>query len=434
IDVGAEVIDQGALDPDTKLRQKRRRRKIIGALIIILLMTVVGAATAYYLVRRTNLDVIIGGRTRHDRVDRASGDHGLTQQAIKEARDATKGAEAAPTPQVTMASPPVATPTENLAGTITAPSAGQGTGTEPKAEARTDAAPGTLRTTDGAASRRNIEKSIRMVEATPPRTDSVKTAAATRHPVRKDAPEAVVPNFGTMLPVRSLGAIYTLRSGSLTRFELTRDVSGEGWSLKRGTVFVGTLRGSEYDRAYLSMIGFIDPATKRLVKVGGDVLGSDGGNGLRGKRRRLSSRWTRVVGEGLRNAVSMTQSALSGRGGGTTIILPGVQGAVQPELMALSGKGNSREFVEVAAGAPAYVMITDLPEEVRGVDAVTELAPTELTQALDREGQSTGPSLTDADLATLLSEGSPEQIRAALPRMTPQMRRVAEAVLQQTER
>ncbi len=211
-------------------------------------------------------------------------------------------------------------------------------------------------------------------------------------------------------------------------------VSGEGWSLRRGTIFVGTLRGSEYDRAYLSMIGYIDPATKRLVKVGGDVLGSDGGNGLRGKRRRLSSRWTRVVGEGLRNAVSMTQSALAGRGGGTTIIMPGVQGAVQPELMALSGKGNSREFVEVAAGAPAYVMITELPEEIRGVDAITELAPSELALALDKDEQNSGTGLTDAELATLLSGGSPEQIRAALPRMTPQMRRVAEAVLQQTER
>ncbi|MDQ3651565.1 MAG: hypothetical protein M3458_15085, partial [Acidobacteriota bacterium] len=185
---------------------------------------------------------------------------------------------------------------------------------------------------------------------------------------------------------------------------------------------------------YLSMIGFIDPATKRLVKVGGDVLGSDGGDGLRGKRRRLSSRWTRVVGEGLRSAVQMTQSALSGRGGGMTIIMPGVQSSMQPELTALSGRGNSREFVEVAAGAPAYVMITDLPEESTGVDAITELEPNELAQALDRDGRSTGTGLTDAELATLLSEGSPEQIREALPRMTPPMRRVAEAVLNGTER
>src|SRR5262249_4311247 len=36
-----------------------------------------------------------------------------------------------------------------------------------------------------------------------------------------------VPSFGAMLPVRTLGAVYTLRQGSLARFELTRDMTGE---------------------------------------------------------------------------------------------------------------------------------------------------------------------------------------------------------------
>jgi len=273
-----------------------------------------------------------------------------------------------------------------------------------------------------------------MIAAIPSKTSIPRTEAAGPKQEQSDVPaEIVLPSFGTMLPVRTLGAIYTLRSGSLARFELTRDVEGDGWSLRRGIVFVGTLRGGEYDRAYLSMIGFIDPATKRLVKVGGDVLGSDGGSGLRGKRRRISSRWSRFVGEGLRSAVQITQSALSGRGGGTTVIMPGVRGVAQPELTALGGRANSREFVEVAAGAPAYVMITDLPTEIKGVDAIAELEPDKLTEALDSAQQSSG-GLTDAELATLLSEGSPAQIREALPRMTPPMRRVAQAMLDQTER
>jgi hypothetical protein len=83
--------------------------------------------------------------------------------------------------------------------------------------------------------------------------------------------EVVLPSFGAMLPVRTLGAHYTLRQGSLARFELTRDVRGSGWSLHKGTVLVGANRGSEYDRAFLSIVGFIDPATDRFVKLTGEA-------------------------------------------------------------------------------------------------------------------------------------------------------------------
>jgi hypothetical protein len=37
-------------------------------------------------------------------------------------------------------------------------------------------------------------------------------------------------------------------------------------------------------------------------------------------------------------------------------------------------------------------------------------------------------------LANLLSAGSPEQIRAALPRMTPDLRQIAEMVLKESGR
>ena len=53
----------------------------------------------------------------------------------------------------------------------------------------------------------------------------------------------MLPSFGSMLPVRTLGVLYTLRSGSLARFELTRDVRGQGWAMKKGTVLVGVNRG-----------------------------------------------------------------------------------------------------------------------------------------------------------------------------------------------
>jgi hypothetical protein len=97
-----------------------------------------------------------------------------------------------------------------------------------------------------------------------------------------------------MLPVRTLGVLYTLRSGGLVRFELSRDVKGKGWSMARGTVLVGALRGAEYDRAYVSLVGFIDPESGSFVKTSGDLLGSDGGAGIRGKKRKMSSGWTRA--------------------------------------------------------------------------------------------------------------------------------------------
>jgi hypothetical protein len=183
--------------------------------------------------------------------------------------------------------------------------------------------------------------------------------------------------------------------------------------MKKGATIIGRQQGGEYDRAYIALVGFIDPASGKLVKIGGDVLGSDGAPGLRGKRRQVNSRWTRVLGRAAQSAVSLGQAALSR--GGTTVILPG---AVVPELSPGFSAINRREFVEIPAGAFGYVMITDLPKETRGIDA-------------DPLAESAGETLADEELAELLSSGSPEKIRAALPRMNPEMKRLALMVLQE---
>jgi hypothetical protein len=149
------------------------------------------------------------------------------------------------------------------------------------------------------------------------------------------------------------------------------------------------------------------------VKIGGDVLGSDGAPGLRGKRRQVNSRWTRVLGRAAQSAVSLGQAALSR--GGTTVILPG---AISPELSPGFNAINRREFVEIPAGAFGYVMITDLPQETRGIDA-------------DPLAEANREALADEELAELLSSGSPEKIRAALPRMNSEMKRLALMVLQE---
>ena len=78
--------------------------------------------------------------------------------------------------------------------------------------------------------------------------------------VRKEVRTVTLPAYGSMLPVRSLGVLYTLRSGGLARFELTRDVEGKGWTMPRGTVLVGALRGAEYDRASSSCAGVLRPS------------------------------------------------------------------------------------------------------------------------------------------------------------------------------
>jgi hypothetical protein len=114
-------------------------------------------------------------------------------------------------------------------------------------------------------------------------------------------------------------------------------------------------------------------------------------------------------------AVSLGQAALS-RGNSTTVVLPG---AVAPELT--PSVASRREFVEVPAGTPAFVMITDLPKEAQAVNA-------------DPLTEGSGETLTDEELAELLSSDSPEKIRAAMPRMTPELRRVAEAVLKEQNR
>ena len=95
------------------------------------------------------------------------------------------------------------------------------------------------------------------------------------------------------------------------------------------------------------------------------------------------------------------------------VVLPG---AIAPELT--PSVASSREFVEVSAGTPAFVMIASLPKEAQGVDA-------------DSLANGNGEALKDEELAELLSSDSPEKIRAAMPRMTPELRRIAEAVLKE---
>lgn len=241
------------------------------------------------------------------------------------------------------------------------------------------------------------------------KTDSIKTSKAI-------PPPTVLPVFGTMLPVRTRGVIFTLRNNSYARLELVRDCQGEGWSLAKGALLVGRVNGSEHDRAFINIFGYIDPTTNRLVKMTGEVVGSDGGSGMQGKRiaverKRFKQTLGKVASNGLQVA-GMMAGALTGRG---TVVVNGagsrVLNPITDEAGQLVNGDDKRSFVRIEAGQPAYVMVADLPNEVEGVDAVGQdvLATS---------------SLTDREVMELILFGTPEDIRAASSLMNEEQKRM----------
>jgi hypothetical protein len=350
-------------------------------------------------------------------------------------------------PNTDPANTPVVHPADGVAGTVAtnaSPNANTAAATAPHTGAGTESA--RARTTAARSSRANAQKSLVFGE------DVTRTAADAASDNRSAVAQARVvnggfalgttgnragelsalpprPAFGALLPVRTLGALYTLRTGALVRMELTRDSAGPGWRLPRHTVIVGTLRGGEVDRAYVSIVGYIDANSARLVTFGGSLLGADAGEGIKGERRQVTSRWSRIFGTLAERGYALAQTAL-GRRNGATIVLGN---AAQPELDALTRNGDRREFVAVQAGSMGYVSVTDLPREVQGIDTLAQMSPDALAQLLN-SGASTGTGLTDDEVAQLLSAGSPAQIRTAMPRMNESMRRIAEQVLDQSDR
>ena len=253
-----------------------------------------------------------------------------------------------------------------------------------------------------------------------------------------------------MLPVRTLGTVYTVRSETLVRMQLTRSIDGPGWNLRRGTEFYGVVRGSDYEtgRAYVSLLGFIDKESNRLVRLSGNLLGGDGTEGLRGNKHRLGSRWSKalhVAGAGALDVFGTLAASLGRR----PIIVSDVYGtangrAVSPLLQELGRSSNDRRagFVEVPASTPGYVLVLTMPRNAQGVDAqidslnsdeLASLTGDDLQRLTAGAPSSSATLISDAELSELLTTGTPLDSRRAMPRMTPEMRRVAEQVLAQAE-
>jgi hypothetical protein len=214
-----------------------------------------------------------------------------------------------------------------------------------------------------------------------------------------------------------MGALYTLRTGAIARFELTRDVKGEEWRMRRGTIFIGAVVGGDVDRAYVQIKGYIDPETGRLVKMEAETLGDDGGAGLRGKRRRVSSAWLKALDRAAHAGVQIATGILNS-GASSVIIGANPYGTIRPEDQAWSN--SNRTFVEVAAGAAGFLLVTTIPESE---EADSHLA----------EGNQSKNEFADPELAELITSADPKRIRAALSRMNPELRQIAQTALKEIE-
>jgi hypothetical protein len=237
---------------------------------------------------------------------------------------------------------------------------------------------------------------------------------------------ANTPTFGTLLPVRFLGAVYTLRgSGGLVRMELSRSVKKGDFSYPAGTVLVGRVRGSDYNRAFISVIGAIDPKSGRLVKFEGEVLGVDGASGVIGTRKSIKSWGTRFLA-GLREAGGQAVNVLAARNGGRggTIVLGGTGGLGGEVSSIIRGDSSENSFVAVRAGTESYVLVTDLPDEQRG-DDLGDDDKLAIGDKLASSDKLPAVNLSEQDLAEIISTEDPNKIRSALLKMSPQFRALA---------
>src|SRR5262249_29439012 len=141
----------------------------------------------------------------------------------------------------------------------------------------------------------------------------------------------------------------------------------------------------------------------------------------RGKQRRLSPVWVKVLDRAAQAGAQILVSAL-GRNSSVIVAtdpygtLRTTAGGDQPQ--------SNRAFVEVAAGTGGFVLVTGLPGPGQ---------PDSHLANSDSLGNGELSELSDAELAELFAEADAERIRSALPRMNPELRHVAEAAIKEIE-
>src|SRR5204863_438095 len=148
-------------------------------------------------------------------------------------------------------------------------------------------------------------------------------------------------------------------------------------------------------------------------------LGADGGVGVKGKRRQMTSNWSKVFRKLGETGLNIAERAASSIGNNPIIITDAYgQAAAQfgNEFNGVLSNKDRDGFVEVAAGTTCYMMITDLPEKVHGVEALTRLTRSDLEEKANTNEKREATGISEHELADLLQSGDKERIKAALPR------------------
>lgn len=206
--------------------------------------------------------------------------------------------------------------------------------------------------------------------------------------------------FGTQLPLRTLGAVHSLLRNSLARFELTREVRGNGWYLPAGTVIVAKQTQAAGNRMFFSPEGFI--YKNRFYPLQGEVSGIDGAAGLKGDRKQIGSKWYKVALDLASRAQSTLNAWLAGRGGGnitsTSIQIPDTGGLINPN------QSNVVKYVVVPPMTEGYLLVTYLPDS-----AADRNLPDEISSEPE-----IAPGIKLEQVENALGSGDPNQIQRLL--------------------
>lgn len=216
--------------------------------------------------------------------------------------------------------------------------------------------------------------------------------------------------FGTLLPVRTIGAVHTLLPSALARLELTQTVKGDGWTLPAGTIIVGQVSEGIGNRVSITPRGFL--LNDQLYPIQGEISGTDGGVGLVGDRKTVGSKWYRSLLEVADRAQQSFNSWLAGRNGGniTNIQYPSVSQMVN------ANPGQNVNYVAVKPNATGYLLVTQLPSNQGTVGGVNNFNGGGGRQQGLNAIPSSIPGMSLDDVNNILASGDDRAIQNLLSR------------------
>lgn len=195
----------------------------------------------------------------------------------------------------------------------------------------------------------------------------------------------VVPPFGSKVEVEVAGAFFAPASeGSLVVMRVKADAGGEGWSLPRGTLVVGRVKGVVANsRVDVAAFGYLE--NNKLVRFSGVLLDENEAAGLPGEVKNKDGLLKRFGRAALRGV------------SGLPYAYRGIPYGVMPDVQGASGQsGENRTYVMVEAGVAGVVFVTGLPSEAEGREAepgspaalaMGELSPQEMELLKQLRGQ-----------------------------------------------